>query len=526
MAPNGTEMAGHLRDGRKFVLDGRLFAISSTGFSRPYCWPFLGIRRSVNFGHFLTTATRDGHVQKKMARNPPKWPAISKQWPFFAKMATFFWQCSSSSIGRSNGNKALPVFGSTHVGCWVKIPALFWGKAYARSQSESGGPMEFTYKIVSHRTRANGYEEEWGLNLHDTFVPVKWMRRFEKESRLSWVPPSDHAPAPGTPSPSPFASPCSISLTSSPTVSRSDMTSSSELSTTAAAGRARRKRARVNYRERNSEADSQEEAAGDSGSEESSSDSESDAEGSDNTRKRPPVDGKTAKRKRAGGAPAKEVEPQFDFQLNGICEEMEPPAYALRSKGVSALPAVSTDSVAKCLELCMPAALFELAVQETNRYGPIYVTAINNRRKTPIKWEDTTVDEMRKFHGLVVAMAVSPYNNMPCYWRRGSSGAVSWPQFGRWMTLHRFRLLKKCLHFANNATNPKPGCPGFDKLHKLRHVQNMLNDAWMPLWTTGWAVSVDEMMVDMFLLYITLCHTCFRTACRWATRAEPTYAST
>jgi hypothetical protein len=51
------------------------------------------------------------------------------------------------------------------------------------------------------------------------------------------------------------------------------------------------------------------------------------------------------------------------------------------------------------------------------------------------------------------------------------------------------------LHFNDNKRAIAFGQAGYDKLHKVRPIIDSLNQLWPTVWTPGWSVSVDELMV-------------------------------
>lgn len=61
------------------------------------------------------------------------------------------------------------------------------------------------------------------------------------------------------------------------------------------------------------------------------------------------------------------------------------------------------------------------------------------------------------------------------------------------MSRNRYLLIMRCLHFSKN---PQRGESGFgDRLHKIRFVQDYMNDKMDEIYYPGKELSVDESMM-------------------------------
>jgi len=85
--------------------------------------------------------------------------------------------------------KGLLASDATLVGAAVRVPARFFGDAFAKSTRGSHGePMEYLYTVTALRKGATNLREEWTLSASgedDIFVPIAWMRKFTTEGRTS-----------------------------------------------------------------------------------------------------------------------------------------------------------------------------------------------------------------------------------------------------------------------------------------------------------------------------------------------------
>ena len=234
--------------------------------------------------------------------------------------------------------------------------------------------------------------------------------------------------------------------------------------------------------------------------------------------------------------------PNFDFMSNAIFETVTPAIFKFKP---DAKPKVRLQdpSAVECFDRVFPYDLWMKMQQETNVQGLKLAQKDNAKRKRALPWINTSVAELKLLHGLFIGMTMMNYRNLDWYWLKGKFGCLRWPDFGAWMTKslsfflsleslslflplsrislslssslsnlppthkythaythtrthrRRFRLLFRALHFNDDATNPKPGEEGHDKLHKLAPVITILNNAWISQWDPGWAYSIDEMMV-------------------------------
>ena len=63
------------------------------------------------------------------------------------------------------------------------------------------------------------------------------------------------------------------------------------------------------------------------------------------------------------------------------------------------------------------------------------------------------------------------------------------------MPLTRFKVLMKCLHLNDNSTMIPRGQPGYDKLHRIRPLLDIINANSKAKYDLHREVSIDEAMV-------------------------------
>ena len=136
------------------------------------------------------------------------------------------------------------------------------------------------------------------------------------------------------------------------------------------------------------------------------------------------------------------------------------------------------------LDMLFPASLWERMVTESSRYA---------QQKCRLKGDAITVQEMKAFVGLVLAMGIHVLPRIESYWDQHWVLAV--PQFAQVMSSKRFWYLWANIHLVENGTNPPVTDPEHDRLFKIRPLMSKLQDTFAESYFPGQNVSVDESMV-------------------------------
>lgn len=131
---------------------------------------------------------------------------------------------------------------------------------------------------------------------------------------------------------------------------------------------------------------------------------------------------------------------------------------------------------------CQLDSLIQLIVEESNRYAA----------QEGIEFA-TTNEEIKAFLGLLYFMGYHKLPSTRNYWSTEDDLMV--PFVYNVMTLKRFELIKRCLHFNNNAVAPPRSSPNFDRAYKIRGLMNIVNAAFQKARTPDSMQSIDERMV-------------------------------
>jgi hypothetical protein len=153
-------------------------------------------------------------------------------------------------------------------------------------------------------------------------------------------------------------------------------------------------------------------------------------------------------------------------------------------------PRVHLDSSATALDaftLLFGKDTFQLLADQTNLY------ALQTPPGASYKWYDTNPQEMQLFIGMILAMGIHQLPQLEDYWSShpllGANGIVAG------MSYRRFRVLLSCLHLVDNTTALPRGQAGFDKLHKIRPLINIIQGNMEECYNPHQEVAIDEAMV-------------------------------
>ena len=125
-----------------------------------------------------------------------------------------------------------------------------------------------------------------------------------------------------------------------------------------------------------------------------------------------------------------------------------------------AVSGVAEDGTAEdFFRLFIPNALFDMIVEETNRYARQCIA-----RKPDPKWRKTSREQMQAFFGLYVLFGDHNLPETSLYWSKDETLGVAFVK--RVMPRDRFDKLTQCLHLNNENAIPQ-GQPNHDKLFKV-----------------------------------------------------------
>ncbi|KAJ8319548.1 hypothetical protein KUTeg_002896 [Tegillarca granosa] len=142
--------------------------------------------------------------------------------------------------------------------------------------------------------------------------------------------------------------------------------------------------------------------------------------------------------------------------------------------------------------------LISLLVEETNRYANnlLRQQQAHQPNSRISNWTRTNEDEMKAFLGLLLATGIVKKPTLESYWNESNkTWLINTPGFTNVMRRNRFQNILQCLHCNNNENAVPRGQEGYDTIHKIRPVLNLLNETFSHHYRLGRDVTVDESLV-------------------------------
>lgn len=103
-----------------------------------------------------------------------------------------------------------------------------------------------------------------------------------------------------------------------------------------------------------------------------------------------------------------------------------------------------------------------------------------------------TLGELMTWHALRMFMCLQKFAATDVYWKKGNSGAINYPDFGRFMTFSRFQDIRDGLRFEDYAVQHDRTDPAW----KIRSITNIMKQAFQALLPCPRQyIAVDEGMV-------------------------------
>uniref|UniRef100_A0A8C1Q7F3 PiggyBac transposable element-derived protein domain-containing protein n=1 Tax=Cyprinus carpio TaxID=7962 RepID=A0A8C1Q7F3_CYPCA len=125
--------------------------------------------------------------------------------------------------------------------------------------------------------------------------------------------------------------------------------------------------------------------------------------------------------------------------------------------------------------------------QETNRYAHQLKESATIPGKLA-KWTETTVNEIYTFLAAVILMGLVRKNSLKDYW--STDPVIRTPFFSALLSLDRFQLLQRALHFADNATANLR-----DPLNKIRSIFTSLMTGFGQMFIPHRDLCIDESLL-------------------------------
>lgn len=145
--------------------------------------------------------------------------------------------------------------------------------------------------------------------------------------------------------------------------------------------------------------------------------------------------------------------------------------------------------------LFFPEAAFELIVEETNQYA---LNFFDNPAPLPPHsrfnhWVDTSVEEIKAYVGLEIAMGLCQKNSIEDYWE---TFHLTHTPFTDVMPRNRFELISSFLHFSDNSIDrPERGHDNYDALWKIRPLIDICEPTYLAVYTPERNIAIDESIV-------------------------------
>lgn len=108
-------------------------------------------------------------------------------------------------------------------------------------------------------------------------------------------------------------------------------------------------------------------------------------------------------------------------------------------------------------------------------------------------WKDATVEEMRAFVGLEIAMGLCDKPQIADYFE--NYWLTVTPGFSSIFSRNRFQMLRSFFHMNDNSERVRKGEPGYDTLFKVRPILEFVQDKYVKLYQARKDVSIDEAML-------------------------------
>src|SRR5215510_4837132 len=136
------------------------------------------------------------------------------------------------------------------------------------------------------------------------------------------------------------------------------------------------------------------------------------------------------------------------------------------------------------------AEIITLLVVETNRYYQDYIDRLDDG---PFPEPDVTEAEMFVFLALTIQMGHGVRDKLTDYW--STLDQVHTPFYGTTMKRDRYLHILRYLHFTDNRNEPDRTDENFDRLWKIRHLFEILNDTFSKLYNPSENLAIDEVIV-------------------------------
>ncbi|CAF1521639.1 unnamed protein product [Adineta ricciae] len=130
-----------------------------------------------------------------------------------------------------------------------------------------------------------------------------------------------------------------------------------------------------------------------------------------------------------------------------------------------------------------PQHLVQIIVHETNQYAENICNEPHSRRSRVNQWERTSIEEFNVFLSLLILQEIIKKPELQMYFT--TDELLATPIFNKIMTVDRFQLLLKMLHFQTDQDSD-------NTLKKIVPVVEILRSSFKRLYRPGRVLNVDE----------------------------------
>ena len=108
-------------------------------------------------------------------------------------------------------------------------------------------------------------------------------------------------------------------------------------------------------------------------------------------------------------------------------------------------------------------------------------------------WNDVTIDEVKAYIAINIIMGINCLPTLDSYWSTHPALGCDW--ISSTMSKNRYMAINRFLHLNDNAFAAPRNHPGYDPLHKVRPMIDMLRMVFGAYYNPERELSVDEAMI-------------------------------
>ncbi|PFX26968.1 PiggyBac transposable element-derived protein 5 [Stylophora pistillata] len=177
-----------------------------------------------------------------------------------------------------------------------------------------------------------------------------------------------------------------------------------------------------------------------------------------------------------------------EYEWSREASDVDIPGFTQPVGQVNPLPRGSL--VLDFFQLFIDNHILGIIIRETNRYARQTMT---QRQKDPNSWKEVSLEELKAFLGLLIAMSIHRVPSLRDYW--STDWVLGVPAFSKVMARDRFLDIYYNIHLCDNSQMPQRGDENFDKLFKVRSFMENLNTKFRMNYNPHREQAIDEAMI-------------------------------